>query len=59
MSYKSCENCGSRVYKNGCVNCNEAHYIAEQYEDLGMPVPETIEQEMRDRPLASERGAKE
>jgi hypothetical protein len=27
---KTCENCGSRVYNLGCVNCNEEAYIAEQ-----------------------------
>lgn len=29
---KTCENCGERVYKLGCVNCNEAAYIADQVE---------------------------
>lgn len=28
--YKSCPNCGCRVYKRGCVNCNEENYIQEQ-----------------------------
>ena len=27
---KTCEDCGSRVYNLGCVNCNEEAYIAEQ-----------------------------
>ena len=27
---KACENCGSRVYTLGCVNCDEDAYIAEQ-----------------------------
>jgi hypothetical protein len=27
---KTCENCGERVYKLGCVNCNESAYIEEQ-----------------------------
>ncbi len=26
----TCPNCGSRVYKLGCVNCDEAAYIEEQ-----------------------------
>ena len=26
----TCPDCGSRVYKLGCVNCNEAAYIEEQ-----------------------------
>jgi hypothetical protein len=27
---RTCENCGSRVYALGCVNCDEVNYIAEQ-----------------------------
>lgn len=27
---RTCENCGSRVYSLGCVNCNEQAYIEEQ-----------------------------
>lgn len=27
---KTCENCGSRVYALGCVNCDEVNYIEEQ-----------------------------
>ena len=27
---KTCPDCGERVYKLGCVNCNEAAYIEEQ-----------------------------
>ena len=27
---KTCENCGSRVYGLGCVNCDEINYIEEQ-----------------------------
>ncbi len=27
---KTCPDCGSRVYKLGCVNCDEDAYIAEQ-----------------------------
>lgn len=30
MAYKTCPDCGSRVYKLGCVNCDEENYIAEQ-----------------------------
>lgn len=40
MSY--CDNCGSRVYGGKCVNCNELEFIVEQYEDLGMEVPESL-----------------
>jgi len=27
---KTCENCGERVYRLGCVNCDEPAYIEEQ-----------------------------
>lgn len=36
MSYKTCENCGCKVYSHGCVNCNEGEYISMQsYYDRG------------------------
>lgn len=28
---RTCEDCGSKVYSGYCVNCNEEHYIEEQY----------------------------
>ena len=34
---KSCENCGSAVYKLGCVNCDEENYIAEQIANTDQP----------------------
>lgn len=40
---KTCEDCGCRVYSGACVNCHEEVYIAEQYEDLGEAVPESIQ----------------
>lgn len=30
MAYKTCPDCGSRVFNLGCVNCNEEDYIEEQ-----------------------------
>lgn len=27
---KTCPNCGERVYRLGCVNCDEAAYIEQQ-----------------------------
>lgn len=27
---KYCENCGCKVFKLGCVNCDEMNYIEEQ-----------------------------
>lgn len=30
MAYKTCEDCGSRIFEHGCVNCNEQDYIDMQ-----------------------------
>ena len=30
MAYESCENCGCRVYRGICVNCNEELWIEEE-----------------------------
>lgn len=30
MEFDFCEDCGERVYKFGCVNCNEETYIEMQ-----------------------------
>jgi len=36
MAYETCENCGSRIFNLGCVNCNEDDYINEgdEYEKI-------------------------
>ena len=34
-----CDDCGCRVYNGACTNCDEVIYIAEQYNDLNMPLP--------------------
>ena len=39
---KECENCGSKVYSGYCVNCNEEHFIEEQYIELDMNIPDSI-----------------
>jgi len=39
---KTCENCGCKVYGGYCVNCNEEHFIEEQYIEMHMEVPESI-----------------
>ncbi len=44
MRTKDCENCGCKTYNYLCVNCHEANYIQDQYEDLGMEVPMVISQ---------------
>lgn len=38
----TCENCGSKVYGGYCVNCNEEHFIEEQYIELGEKIPDSI-----------------
>lgn len=38
-----CEDCGCKVFGGHCVNCDEETFIAEQYEELGEIVPESIE----------------
>jgi len=30
MAYKTCPDCGSRMFEHGCVNCNEPDYISMQ-----------------------------
>lgn len=30
MPRSYCDNCGSPVYRLGCVNCDEENYIAQQ-----------------------------
>lgn len=30
MAYKTCKECGCKIYNLGCVNCNEIDYIDEQ-----------------------------
>ena len=36
MAYKTCPDCGSRIFEYGCVNCNEQDYISMQgaYDEL-------------------------
>lgn len=29
---ETCEECGSRIYNLGCINCNEMDYVNEQAE---------------------------
>lgn len=39
---KTCEDCGSKIYSGYCVNCNEEHFIEEQYIELGETIPDCI-----------------
>ena len=40
MSY--CPDCGCKMYNGVCTNCHEEMYIAEQYNELDMPIPDTV-----------------
>jgi len=35
-----CEDCGCKVYDGACTNCHEEIYIAEQYHELDIPLPD-------------------
>lgn len=39
MSYKSCNDCGHKIGKHGCIYCNEESYIVDQYIEEGMALP--------------------
>lgn len=36
----TCEDCGCVVYNGRCTNCDEELFIIDQYEELGMPLPD-------------------
>ena len=38
MAY--CENCGCKEYNGACTNCHEEVYIADQYYELDIPLPD-------------------
>lgn len=42
MNYQTCEDCGSRISGGFCTWCDEEHFIAEQYQELGEAVPQVI-----------------
>jgi len=57
-----CEDCGTRMYSGFCPNCDEEHFIANQYRELGESVPQGIAESEREqivrreaRPPAKER----
>jgi len=39
---KTCENCGCKVYNGYCTNCNEEHFIEEQYMENNDYIPDII-----------------
>lgn len=42
MGYVACEDCGCRMYGGFCTNCDEEHFIADQYRADGESVPQSI-----------------
>jgi hypothetical protein len=51
---QTCPNCGCRVYKLGCVNCDEAHFIEEQElltEQYGKDDPQQEKEEKERNPF--------
>ena len=44
---KTCENCGCKVYSGYCVNCNEEHFIEEQYIENNDYIPDVIYEKAR------------
>ena len=48
-----CSDCGEKMYDGFCINCDEEHFIADQYRDLGDSVPlgiaATEQEQMRKR----------
>lgn len=42
MAYQTCADCGSKIYGGHCSWCHEETFIAEQYRELGEPVPKKI-----------------
>jgi len=43
----SYENCGCPVYSGRCTNCHEELYILDQYYELGMELPDSETEFMR------------
>lgn len=41
MAYKTCPDCGSRIFEHGCVNCNEVDYISMQQEATTTHIKDT------------------
>jgi hypothetical protein len=37
-----CEDCGTKMCGGFCSNCDEEHFIADQYRELGESVPQSI-----------------
>ena len=42
MACEACDDCGCRMYGGFCTNCDEDHFIAEQYREDGESVPQLI-----------------
>lgn len=46
MGYSTCEDCGCRIYGGFCTNCDEVHFIAEQYYADGESLPAALADEV-------------
>lgn len=47
MAYKSCENCGTKLYDGICQNCQEELYIyTNQYDDMDKPISDEFMQKV-------------
>lgn len=44
MTYSTCDDCGTKMSGGFCPNCQEEIFIADQYRELGEPVPDSIAQ---------------
>lgn len=46
MNY--CPDCGCKMYNGVCTNCHEEIYIAEQYYELDMPMPDSFKEKLEE-----------
>ena len=50
MAY--CPDCGCKMYNGVCTNCHEEMYIAEQYNELDMQMPESFQHKLEEVEIA-------
>jgi len=52
----TCENCGSKIYSLGCINCNEESYIFyDQIYPNDLPASEEFMNTVKDQEKRNER----
>jgi len=68
MAYKTCPDCGCRIYSGYCTNCHEEHYIYEQDQMNSMEIenyeltkfsPEFMDKVKEQEEIAKERREEE